>query len=468
MSMGLKLSEVLAFSRGRWFGRSVSELIFTGVSTDSRSIRPGELFVAIKGDTYDGNDYVEAALKAGALAAISDRQGHSDRPVIEVKNSLKALAEMARHVRRQKGFKVLAVTGSVGKTTVKEMVKSILVARNRLIAPNREILATRGNFNNEIGLPLTILESVKMQQDPTDAVLEMGASAPGEIRYLTEIARPDVGLVTAIGPAHLEKFKDLETLAKTKGELLRNMDPGCLAVVNKSDPLMVAQLVSNSVNTLFYGPGGQVWLKENVPHGFSGQTLTFGGPAVNDMKVELPLVGEHNAFNAVAAVAAAIAMDCGQLEIKQGLSQIEALDGRLKPIHTDLGYWVIDDSYNANPASVEAGLNYMASIEAPGIKGAILGDMLELGSEAKTLHQDMGRSAAEHGLDFLAIVGSMARQTLSGARTAGNRRIKLEIFSAPEEAADWARGLLDKSGFVLVKGSRAGALERAVSRLQEK
>ncbi|MDR1395602.1 MAG: UDP-N-acetylmuramoyl-tripeptide--D-alanyl-D-alanine ligase [Deltaproteobacteria bacterium] len=466
MATGLKLSEVLAYTRGQWTGRKVSELVFSGVSTDSRTVKPGELFVAVKGKNFDGSDYVEAALKAGAWGAVSDRNDFFDRPVIQVRSGLRALADLARHVRRSKGFKVLAVTGSVGKTTVKEMVRNILRIRCELTAPGREVLATEGNFNNEVGLPLTILAAVRMKMDPAFAVLEMGASAPGDIQYLTEIARPDVGLMTAVGPAHMEKFRDMKTLVRTKGELFKTMGAGALAVVSKADALMVEELGNKSINRLFYGEGGQVWLKQRLENGLAGQKLIFGGPAVDGLQVDLPLVGEHNAFNAVAAAAAAVALDCGQFEIKNGLAQMRPVPGRLAPIQAPKGFWILDDSYNANPASVEAGLRFLKSIPGEGLKGAILGDMLELGPDSQVHHQNLGRLAAELELDFLALSGSQARHTVFGARAAGGRRLKIESFQTPEEAADWVRELLGETGWVLVKGSRAAALERAVIKLQ--
>jgi UDP-N-acetylmuramoyl-tripeptide--D-alanyl-D-alanine ligase len=466
MGMGIKLSEVMAFTRGRWMGKKTSDLVLTGVSTDSRTIKPGELFVALRGGRFDGHNFIDEAVKAGALAVLAENDQTTTQPVIFVENSLKALGDLARHVRRQKSFKVLAITGSVGKTTVKEMVKNILQVRNSLIAPDREILATRGNLNNEIGLPLSILDSIKMKFNPTDAVLEMGASNPGDIKYLTEIARPDVGLVTAIGQAHLETFKDLKTVAKTKGELFKTMSPGSLAVVNKEDPYLAQELNNNSINHLFYGPGGQVWLKKSMPDGLNGQKLIFGGPLVNDLEVDLPLLGDHNAFNATAAVAAAIAMDCGLLEIKKGLNQTKSIPGRLDCIQTQKGYWIIDDSYNANPTSMEAGLKFLVSIPSGDPKVAILGDMLELGPEARTLHQDIGRLAIEVGVDYLALCGSLSKQMLIGARQAQGRRAKIEVFSTPEDAAEWAMKQLKRGGYILVKGSRAGALERAVETLK--
>ncbi|MDR1576682.1 MAG: UDP-N-acetylmuramoyl-tripeptide--D-alanyl-D-alanine ligase [Deltaproteobacteria bacterium] len=487
MSLGVKLSDVLSFTRGQWVGASTNDLVFTGVSVDSRSIQPGELFVAIQGPRFDGNDFIDAALKAGALGVITDRETLKDRPAIVVKNGTRALGDLARQVRRQKGLTVLAITGSMGKTTVKEMARNILIAKNRPLdplrsAPVRDILATQGNLNNEIGLPLTILSSLKMELSPLEAVLEMGASKPGDIQYLAEIARPDVGLVTAIGEAHLEFFKDLKTVAHTKAELFQSLGGAGVAVANQAEPLIMERCRNLVVKTLFYGSGGQIWLKKVEPIRLSerqndlsseilnifGQKLTFGGTLVEDMEVEIASPGEHNAFNALAATAAAVAMGCGPREIKEGLANTIPLAGRLKPRRAAKGFWALDDSYNANPTSTRAALNLLASLSLPGPKGAILGDMLELGPDSGLYHQQIGRLARNAKLDFLALVGAQARAVLSGVRELNLDRPRVAVFDNPAAAADWVKERINDAGVVLVKGSRAIGLERAVAKLLEK
>ncbi|MDR2141133.1 MAG: UDP-N-acetylmuramoyl-tripeptide--D-alanyl-D-alanine ligase [Deltaproteobacteria bacterium] len=468
MATGLRLSDALLYAHGQWVGpEPKEEVVFSGVSSDSRTIGPGELFVAIKGKNFDGNDYVEAALAAGAGAAISDRPGWAGRPVIEVKNGLKALGDLARGVRRSHGFKVLALTGSVGKTTVKEMAKHILQARGRSFQPERPVLATQGNLNNEVGLPLSILEVLKSPRAPMDAVLEMGASAPGDIDLLTDIARPDVGLITALGPAHLEFFKDYPSLVKTKAELIWRMYPGSTAVINKADQDLRAALEGRDMNWLYYGPGGQIFLRKIQPQGLTGQRLTFGGFMVDNLEVDLNLPGEHNAFNALAAAAAAVAMGCGKRDVRQGLSEVKPLAGRLCPVQAPGGYFVLDDSYNANPASVRSSLRLLAELVEIRPKGAILGDMLELGEVGPELHQEIGRLAADLGLDFLALVGDLAKNYQIGIRSSSNKRLREEIFSSPEEAVAWVRTWLEEGGVVMVKGSRAGGLERAVQALTQ-
>jgi UDP-N-acetylmuramoyl-tripeptide--D-alanyl-D-alanine ligase len=433
---------------------------------DSRTVKPGELFVAIRGRNFDGADFVEAALSAGAAAAITDRPGQPGRPLIEVESGLKALGDLARNIRRTRGFKVLAITGSVGKTTIKEALKNIIAAKNRAVDPGREILATKGNQNNEVGLPLTILSCLSFKVLPAEAVLEMGASSPGDIRYLTEIARPDVGLIGAIGSAHIEFFKDLETVARTKAELFRSLCPGAMAVANKGDKILMAALKDREANRLFYGPGGHIWLKKVESRGLDGQILTFGGSELENLTVDLPLPGEHNAFNALAAAAGAVAFGLGRSEIKQGLSETRPMAGRLKPIKAQGGYYVLDDSYNANPDSVAMGLKFLATLDGP--KGAILGEMLELGSFSQASHREAGRLAADLGLDFLALVGDSAPFALAGARGGGNKRLRAAAFETPMDAAEWVNGLMsDGRGAVLIKGSRAGGLERAVKALVE-
>ncbi|MDR1872298.1 MAG: UDP-N-acetylmuramoyl-tripeptide--D-alanyl-D-alanine ligase [Deltaproteobacteria bacterium] len=461
---GLKLTNVLTDVKGEWQGPFVGDLTFPGVSVDSRTIKPGELFVAIKGPNFDGNDFVIPALKAGAGAVIAERGDLALKPAILVKDGLKALGDLALGVRRRASFKVLAITGSLGKTTVKEMVKNILAAPGGP-APYREILATQGNLNNEVGLPLTILSIVNNPLPPLEAVLEMGAAAPGDISYLTKIALPDVGLITALGPAHLEFFGDIKTIAKTKAELIHGLAPGAIAVVNKGDPLIVAELKEKAARAFYYGQKGEVWLKARKDLGIEGQKIIFGGPALANLEVKLKLLGEGNALNAVAAAAGALAFGRGRAEIKAGLSQMEPVTGRLKPTKSRWGYVVLDDSYNASPNSVKAALKVLASLPGPGVKGAILGDMLELGPQGKEYHREVGHIVASMGLDFLGVVGKFSRYMESGARAAIKPRFALRVFPNPEEAAAWAKGLMGDKGYVLVKGSRAVGLERAVAKL---
>ncbi|MDR1608657.1 MAG: UDP-N-acetylmuramoyl-tripeptide--D-alanyl-D-alanine ligase [Deltaproteobacteria bacterium] len=472
MSLGVKLSEVLTFTRGQWLGKSTSNLVFTGVSTDSRSIEPGELFVALKGQNFDGADYIDQAIQNGAKGVITDRSGVSAPSLILVNNSLKALGDLARYVRRRLGLRVLAITGSVGKTTVKEMAKNILKAKNRLMDPIRkdpvrDILATEGNLNNEIGLPLTILSLIKMELPPVEAVLEMGAAKPGDISYLASIARPEVGLITAIGQAHLEGFRDLATVAKTKAELFRSLGGDGLAVANKSETCLREELKDSLAKIMYFGPGGQVWLKKIQATDLFKQKLTFGGASVADMEVEIAWPGEHNAINALAATAASLAMGCGQMEIKEGLAKTPNMPGRLNPLKSPKGFWVLDDSYNANPTSVRASLKLLDELPVKGQKAVILGDMLELGPDSPSFHQEIGALVASLGLDFLMVVGSEANRVINGVLSVNQGRLAALSFDNPIEAADWLLERGENLEAILVKGSRAVKLERAVARLME-
>ncbi|MDR0549321.1 MAG: UDP-N-acetylmuramoyl-tripeptide--D-alanyl-D-alanine ligase [Deltaproteobacteria bacterium] len=457
----LSLNQVLNFTGGKWLGPAPSGLVFKGVSVDSRAIKKDDLFVALKGPNFDGADFVSQALKAGAAAALSHKSDPGGQPLILVPDSLKALGDLAKNFRRLLRLKVLAITGSIGKTTVKEMVKNILIAKNRRSIPYRHVLATSGNFNNEVGLPLTLLSALNSPREINEAVLEMGATSPGDIEYLTKIAAPNVGLITAIGPAHLAFFKDVETVAKTKAELFWNLEPGSLAVINQADPLIMAAIEGLTVNRFNYGPNGRIWLEKIESNGLNGQRLTFGG-FFGEITVDSPWPGQHNAYNALAATAAALAMGASDEDVKEGLSQASSLAGRLKPLKTPFGFWVIDDSYNANPASVTAGLEFLATLKGP--KGAILGDMLELGPDSRAYHRASGHKAAALGLDFLALVGDEAPETLAGALEAKQGQKVFKVFATPEDAARWAKDLVHgQEAYVLVKGSRAGRLDRAVS-----
>jgi UDP-N-acetylmuramoyl-tripeptide--D-alanyl-D-alanine ligase len=354
---------------------------------------------------------------------------------------------------------VVAVTGSNGKTTVKEMLAAILKLEDR------HLLATAGNFNNLVGLPLTLN---RLTRATRIAVLEMGMSAAGEIARLTRIAEPDVALVTSVGPAHLEFLGTVSKVAKAKGELFAGLKEGALAVVNDDDRFLRREAARFTGNRLYFGATvrSEIRLGRIEPRGLSGQNLTFYGPgAARGRRVELKLLGRHNAQNALAAAAAALGAGADWDQIQQGLETVQGFPGRLVPVKADSDLWVLDDTYNANPASMAAGLTFLAGLKIRGPRGAILGDMLELGVKGKALHRQIGRLAAGLGLDYLALVGPLSACAARVAQRAGLTRRAVREFAAPEEAAAWVLAEWPR-GAVLVKGSRGICLERAVERLR--
>lgn len=433
-----------------------------GISTDSRTIEPGEVFFALKGDNFDGHQHIGEALGKGAVAAVAEKtiRGRSAEQVLVVGDTLSSLGDLAGAILRKQGIKVVAVTGSNGKTTTKEMIAAIVRKRDQ------QALITQGNYNNLIGLPLTVFQ---LARESRLAVLEMGMSGFGEIARLVEIAEPDVGLITSVGAAHLEFFGKVSEVAKAKGEMYAGLKQSAIAVVNLDEALLVREAGKFSGNKLTFGFSGKADIRLGAlkDMGLKGQRLTIFGPgSEKGIKVDLALLGGHNAHNALAASAAALAAGSDWNEIKQGLEDVKPVPGRLMPQKTAGGIWLIDDSYNANPASMAAGLRVLASLKSSSYKGAILGDMLELGEKSDRLHREIGSLAGELKLDFLALVGSKAELIGRAAAKAGLNLKMIKVLETPEEAAEWSRKVAPKNSLILVKGSNGVGLKRAVASLR--
>ncbi len=441
---------------------ALEKKLVAGISTDSRTVKPGEVFVALAGENFDGHDHAAAALAKGALAVVAHKRlkGEAAGRALTVADTLAALGLLARALRRRQKLQVVALTGSNGKTTTKEMLAAILSLKDP------RLLATKGNFNNEVGLPLTLF---RLEKAARIAVLEMGMNHFGEIARLTEIAEPDVGLITSVGAAHLEFFGTVGRVARAKGELYAGLPGSAVAVVDADAPLLVRESKRFGGNKLYFGrgPEAQVRLGRVKSRGWAGQELTLHGPgAARGRRVELKLLGEHNARNALAAAAAALAAGADWDQIAQGLATVETLPGRLAAVRTGSGLWVLDDSYNANPDSMAAGLRVLAGIKTRGARGAILGDMGELGRGQAGHHRHLGRLAAELGLDFLAVVGPLSRAAARAARRAGMAKGAVAEFETPEEAAQWVAETRKPGDALLVKASRKTRLERAVEYLK--
>lgn len=428
-----------------------------GISTDSRSVMPGEVFVALKGDRFDGHDHIRAAIKNGASAVVAEKKidGAASKTIL-VPNSLSALGMMAGSLIKKQAPKVLALTGSNGKTSTKEMIKTIL-------DDGCSVLATEGNLNNEVGLPLTIF---KMERNHRSLILEMGMNHYGEISRLTAIAKPDVGLITSLGAAHLEFFGRLENVAKAKGELYLGLKSDAVAVINADEPLLLNVGSKFKGNKLYFGQTdkAQVALKSYKDNGLAGQSFKLVGPgAAKGITVNLALLGRHNAHNALAAAAAALAMGAEWGQIESGLNSVKSFPGRLSVMASPEGWQIIDDCYNANPTSVTAALNLIGALKGRVARAAILGDMLELGPKGPSLHHKVGRLAAESHLDFLAMVGPLSASTMKGALNNGFPKDRVGLFETPIEAAQWLSERLGKKAIVLIKGSRGMKLEGALA-----
>jgi UDP-N-acetylmuramoyl-tripeptide--D-alanyl-D-alanine ligase len=480
--------ELAAATGGRWIGSPPASL--EGVSTDTRTLTPGSLFVALRGERFDAHDYLaEAAAKGAAAAVVSERwlnetvhpepldsgpsalrsgqaeskgaqAGPASMPALVVADTLVALGAIAHHHRRRFGIPFVGVTGSNGKTTTREMIAAILAARGK-------VLKTEGNLNNEVGVPLTLLG---LDETHASAVIEMGMNHPGEIARLAAIAAPQVGVVTLAAPAHLEGLGTVEAVADAKAELYQGLPAGGIAIANADDARMLRRAQASGRRMLTFAAGrgrrGDVVVLEITGQGEDGLRFVLG-VGNREVNVHIPaLVGAHNAMNAAAAAAAAIALGATDREIAEGLAQVRPVGRRLRLDRLASGLQLVDDCYNANPASMSAALRTVVELAAGagGRPAAVLGDMLELGAFEQEAHRALGAEAARAGVRLLAAFGPRSRATAEAARAAGLP----EVFhtEALDALVAWARAEVQPSDVLLVKGSRGMKLERLVEALR--
>ncbi|MCP4679943.1 MAG: UDP-N-acetylmuramoyl-tripeptide--D-alanyl-D-alanine ligase [Deltaproteobacteria bacterium] len=452
--LGWSVAEVARLTRGSIFGEA--GLIVERVETDSREDVTGALFVAIKGERFDGHDFLHDVARRGAVAVLVEKSVSGlSIPQVVVGSTLFALASLGLARREQLKGPVVAITGSSGKTTTRRLLASIASKRYRTHQPIR-------NFNNHIGVPLTLLA---LEARHEAAVIELGCSDFGEIEHLTKCANPDVGLVTNVGPAHLERLGDLDGVARAKGELFLAMREDAQAVVNLDDP-RVTSMPMTAKKQIRYGDSrdADARLIERRSAGVQGQkiVLELRGERVEGM---LPLIGAHNATNALAAAAAALAIGLGPEEIVAGIAEVLPESGRLALREGHGGMLVIDDTYNANPASMRAALTALREIAAGKIMVAVLGDMLELGERSEEAHLSLGREVAAKNVDLLVSMGDGGVLIDRGAAEAGLGAGKHLVARDHDHAVELIRGIAGEDAVVLIKGSRGMRMEEVVSKL---
>ncbi len=416
---------------------------FCGVATDSRSLRPGELFVALNGPRFDGHDYLAAAAAAGAAAALVQR-ADPGLPCLVVADPLTALGQLAAAWRARFQIPVLAVTGSTGKTSVKELLACALAGIG-------SVLATHGNRNNHIGLPLTLLE---LRGTHRAAVVEMGMSQVAEIAHLTRLAQPGVGLITNAGPAHLAGLGSVAAVARAKGELIEYLPASGIAVLNADDAyLPLWRQLAGSRQVVSFGLAQPAQISAAYTLAADGTQIELHTPQ-GTQHTHLRLLGRHNVQNALAATAAALAIGRPLAEIAAGLASVAPLPGRMFPVPASAGARLIDDSYNANPLSVQAAIDVLA--ELPGERILVLGDMGELGDQALALHAACGAAARAAGIDRLLTLGplSVAAATAFGSDALPCRELP--------QLLDALTSLLRPGVTALIKGSRSAGMERVV------
>jgi UDP-N-acetylmuramoyl-tripeptide--D-alanyl-D-alanine ligase len=453
-------SELAAATGGRWLGDPPATV--RGISTDTRAIPAGSAFVALRGERFDGHDFLAEAALAGATCAVVARgraaPGPPGFPLLEVEDTLLALGAVARLHRLRFSIPVVGVTGSNGKTTTREMIAAILATRG-------PVLSTQGNLNNEVGVPLTLL---RLRPTDTAAVIEMGMSHRGEIGRLTAMAEPRVGVVTNAFPAHLEGLGTVDGVADAKGELYKGLPADGVVIANADDPRMLHRARKSGRRVLTFS-GGQdreadVVVLDVLSQDPDGMRFLLG-IGTKEVEVRLPLVGEHNAVNAAAAAAVALSLGCSDREIVGGLAGVRPVGRRLRVERLPSGVLLVDDCYNANPASMKAALRTLRRLAGPGRALAALGDMLELGPTEDDLHRELGRDAAAAGLVALATFGPRARLAREAAQAAGMDPSATFHTEDPRALVAFVRERLRPGDVLLVKGSRGMKLERLVEAL---
>lgn len=447
----MRLSECAQLLSGRLVG---GDGVFGSVSIDTRTLQAGDLYIAIKGERFDGNEFVEQAAQSGAVAAVVRQGVKANIPTIEVADTHLALAELGGAWRGKATAKVVGVTGSNGKTTVKEMVAGVL-------GTNGEVLYTKGNLNNDIGVPLTLL---RLAERHCFAVIEMGANHPGEIAYTAAYAKPDVAIITNAGPAHIEGFGSVEGVARAKGELFAALKADGVAVINRDDAFFdYWRTVAGAREIVSFGlhPDSGVTAAdiktEIVDHQFAtGFTLAA---SVGQIPCRLQLAGKHNVVNALAAAAAGLALGLNLEQIAQGLQAVKPVTGRLQPWIGRKGNIVIDDTYNANSGSLKAGLEVLAGVgQKPWL---VLGAFAELGPESLAMHREMGALIKSNGVVRLLATGSDARAAVEAfGKGASFYETQEELISALENE-------LTGDETILIKGSRMRRMENVAAALVE-
>ena len=463
--MILTIEEVLRATGGKLL-QGKENAFFQGISTDSRTITEGELFIALKGPCFDGHHYALEALKkkAGGVLVEEDMvgdirwNGYRSRAVITVKDTLTALGAIARDWRRKQGIPVVALTGSNGKTTTKEMIAACLET-------SFPVLKTKGNLNNLVGVPLTLLGLTEKERV---VVLEMGMNVPGEIRRLTEIAEPDVGLITNIQKVHLEGLGSLERLKEEKGELFRRMRRDGTILVNQDDP-GVMELASHY-------PGQKITFGTEHPAEVMGKEVRLGGEGRTSftlilegeaMAIHLPLLGRHFVPDALAAVAIACLFGVEMQQIKEALENFKPFPMRMEVVRLKGGKTLINDAYNASPYSTELALETLVEAKGKGRAIAVLGDMLELGSFAKEAHEQIGKKVSDLSIDFLFALGEEASTVVRSAIRHGFPMKRARIVESHSETISLLREMVEDGDWILVKGSRRMAMEKIVEGLAE-
>ena len=447
----LTVSQIAQFA-GVSLSSGDGTVVINNVSTDSRTIKPGELFVALRGENFEGHDFIEAGAKAGATGALVDLNWAGNVPnnfaLLRATDTLQAYQTLAANYRRSLALKVLAITGSNGKTSTKDFAASVLARRFR-------VTKTEGNFNNHVGLPRTILEATSEDEV---AVWEIGMNHPGEIAALSKIAAPDAAIITNIGVAHIEFMGSREAIAAEKGALAETIEAQGTVILNADDPFSEGIAARTRAKVVFAGTTGGAVRAIEIRQSAEGSEFTIVEGA-HRCRAQLPVAGSHMVQNALLAVAAGRAFGLSIEECAAGLAASPLTKARLQ-IKEIGGVQFLDDSYNANPDSMKAALRTLVELDAEGKRIAVLGEMRELGTESERGHREVGETAATLGVDQLITIGDVAELIATGARTAGLD--KVSSARSTGEAAKLLGEIAEPGDLVLIKGSRAARTEEVI------
>ncbi len=444
----MKLSQAAQILHAEFRGEDAE---FTGVSTDTRTLKPGQLYLALRGEKFDGHHFIKEAAKAGAVGALVSQDELSSIPTLKVINTRQALADLARFHRQQFTLPIIAVTGSCGKTTTKALLTSVFNQAGK-------VLSNVSSFNNDIGVPLTLLQ---LSSEHQYAITEMGANHPGEIAFLTHLVHPEVAIITNAAQAHLEGFGDLDGVACAKGEIFQGLGPAGFAIINADDFYagFWKQLAgSRRILTFGINTPADVYAK-NIQYNDLGQSqfnLVISGQSV---EVQLQLLGYHNVYNALAAAAAGHAQGLSLQQIQKGLNGASPEKRRLIEHLSSEGALIIDDSYNANPLSMRAAIQLLAL--RSGERILVMGDMRELGENAVQYHQEAGKVAKDHGIEQLYCYGDLSRHA---ADAFGK---KAYFFSDRSQLVQALKPHLNKQVTVLIKGSNSMQMDQVVAALRD-
>lgn len=454
---GMTIEHMVKACEGTYTGaeEKLHEVI-TGAVTDSRQVEPGFLFIPIKGARVDGHDFIPDVFEKGSLVVLSEQElTDAKGPYIRVESTVEAMKKLAAFYRGQLSVKVVGITGSVGKTSTKEMIASVLEQKYR-------VLKTEGNFNNEIGLPLTIF---KIRSQHEIAVLEMGISDFGEMHRLAAMAQPDISVITNIGLCHLENLGSRDGILQAKTEVFEHMKPDGTVILNGDDDKLATKTEVNGKPVIFYGMDSSsvpaeksIYATDIKNCGLEGMLAQIHTPQ-GSFAARIPIAGEHNVYNALAATAAGLQLGLTTAEIAQGIAGVQTVKGRTNLIHA-AGLTIIDDCYNANPVSMKASIDVLAHTE--GRRIAVLGDMGELGADERLLHRKVGEAVAHAGIDVLFCAGTLAEEYALSAKGAAD----VHYFKTCGEMIPELTAFVREKDTVLVKASHFMEFPKVVDALK--